>query len=421
MRKRWDTLEPSMRTCIELGPVPAFNPLGLQGQEVFLYRRLGDQRRGVLGVGVMSHAGEPVFDGEGRVSDWTFGHACYDLKEELHGLRSPHSGASGFPVSHWFVPRWVIEWRGGLGFLHILAGDEVEARAFADRLLSAPRRTSTGAPLVWRGRTSREGYLDRAARLMEHIQRGDIYEVNYCIERTAIDKGFDPFGAFARLLAASDAPFSGFYRMHDRFVLCASPERFLSFQGPRVKGEPMKGTRPRGADEAEDERLRKELATDAKERSENIMAVDVMRNDLSQIAVGDSVKVEELCAVRTYPRVHQLVSTIVAEMGADHTPYDVLRASFPMASMTGAPKYSAMRLIDTVEDQRRGLYSGTLGFFAPDGTADLNVVIRTILFDAAKGDLSLSTGSALTAQCDPQKEWEECEMKARSVIDALAP
>ena len=417
----WDTLEPAMRTCIELGPVPAFSPLGLQGQEVFLYRRLGDQRRAVLGVGMISHASEPVFNDEGRVSDWTFGHAGYDLKEELHGLRSPHKSESGLPMSHWFVPRWVMEWREELGFLHALPGDEMEARAFADRLLNAAPHASTGAQLVWRSRTSRDRYLDRAARLMQHIQRGDIYEVNYCVERTATDWGFDPFGAFARLLAASDAPFAGFYRMHDRFALCASPERFLSFQGLRVKGEPMKGTRPRGVDPVEDERLRNELATDAKERSENIMAVDVMRNDLSQIATADSVRVEELCAVRSYPRVHQLVSTITAEMGAGRSPYDVVRASFPMASMTGAPKHSAMQLIDSMEEQRRGLYSGTLGFFAPDGTADLNVVIRTVLFDAATGYLSLSTGSALTAQCDPEKEWEECEVKARSVIDSLAP
>ena len=410
-----------MRACIELGPVPSFNPTALQGEEVFLYRRLGDQRRAVLGVGATSSGSEPEFDAAGCVRDWTFGHACYNLKEELHGLRSPHDGTGGFPMAHWFIPRWVMEWNEGLGFLHVLPGDEGGAGVFAKRLLNAPVGMVAAPRLTWQCRTPYQRYLDHAGHLMRHIQRGDIYEVNYCIERTANDPGFDPFDSFARLLGATDAPFAGFYRLNDRFALCASPERFLSFEGSRVKGEPMKGTRPRSLDPLADDLLGLELVNDEKERSENIMAVDVMRNDLSRIALADSVKVAELCAVRSYPRVHQLVSTITAEVRKDRSPYDVVRACFPMASMTGAPKHSAMQLIDALEDQRRGLYSGTIGFFAPDGTADLNVVIRTVLFDATTGNLSLSTGSALTSQCDPEKEWVECEVKARSVIDALAP
>jgi len=324
-------------------------------------------------------------------------------------------------MAHWFIPRWVMEWNEGLGFLHVLPGDEGEAGVFAKRLLNAPVGMVAAPRLTWQCRTPYQRYLDHAGHLMRHIQRGDIYEVNYCIERTASDPGFNPFDSFARLLGATDAPFAGFYRLNDRFALCASPERFLSFEGRRVKGEPMKGTRPRSLDPLEDDLLGLELVNDEKERSENIMAVDVMRNDLSRIALADSVKVAELCAVRSYPRVHQLVSTITAEVRKDRSPYDVVRACFPMASMTGAPKHSAMQLIDALEDQRRGLYSGTIGFFAPDGTADLNVVIRTVLFDATTGNLSLSTGSALTSQCDPEKEWVECEVKARSVIDALAP
>jgi para-aminobenzoate synthetase component 1 len=166
--------------------------------------------------------------------------------------------------------------------------------------------------------------------------------------------------------------------------------------------------------------LKAELAADPKERSENIMALDVMRNDLSQVAMPRSVKVEELCAVRSYPRVHQLVSTVTMQRRPGTGPFDVVNAAFPMASMTGAPKHRAIQLIDAFEDQRRGLYSGTLGFFAPDGTGDLNVVIRAVRYDMTTGLARLSTGSALTAQCDPVKEWEECAVKARSVIEALA-
>ncbi|HRH36894.1 MAG TPA: anthranilate synthase component I family protein, partial [Flavobacteriales bacterium] len=281
--------------------------------------------------------------------------------------------------------------------------------------------TSARMPSIeWECRTARESYLDQVAALLRHIQRGDIYEVNYCIKRVAKDPGFDPFISFERLMRNTDAPFAGFLRMGDRFALCMSPERFLNFRGGKVKGEPMKGTRRRGVDPAEDDLMKHELQNDPKERSENIMAVDVMRNDLSQVAAPNSVQVTELCAVRTYPKVHQMVTTIEADLQPARSQFDAVRAAFPMASMTGAPKYRAMQLIEAAEDQQRGLYSGTMGFFAPDGTADLNVVIRTVLFNASSGELSLSTGSALTALCDPQQEWEECEVKALSVINALA-
>jgi para-aminobenzoate synthetase component 1 len=202
-------------------------------------------------------------------------------------------------------------------------------------------------------------------------------------------------------------------------VLSASPERFLALDGDRVIGEPMKGTRPRSADATTDARLKQELLHDPKERSENIMALDVMRHDLSRIAATASVRVEELCAVRSYPRVHQLVSTVSATMAPGITLYDVVRAAFPMASMTGAPKERAMELIRIAEGAPRGAFSGTLGFMDPDGMADLNVVIRALVFDRRSGSVSLRTGSALTAHCDPSAEWEECQVKARSVIDAL--
>jgi para-aminobenzoate synthetase component 1 len=181
----------------------------------------------------------------------------------------------------------------------------------------------------------------------------------------------------------------------------------------------MKGTRRRHPDPTEDARLAAELATDAKERSENIMAVDVMRNDLSRVAAPRSVVVQELCGVHPYPHVHQMISTITADLGQGQTAWDAVLRSFPMASMTGAPKVRAMMLIDELEDMRRGLFSGTLGFFSPEGDTDLNVVIRTLTYDAASGRAALITGSAITASSVPEQEWEECELKAASVLNAL--
>jgi para-aminobenzoate synthetase component 1 len=392
----------------------------LADQEVFLYRRVADQDRAVLGVGVSRMLHRPVFDASGTVLDWTFGLLAYDGLEALEPLRSRHPEDSPFPRSSWFHPRWVFERRGAQWKAHVPEGEEEQALRCARALFTAaPDRAPVPTPLEWAEHTPRPTYLERAHRLMAHIARGDIYEVNYCVRRTAQAPHVDPFRAFAALERVSDAPFAGFLRMGEAFALCASPERFLAFHGRSVLAEPMKGTRPRGADAGDDERLRTELATDPKERSENIMAVDVARHDLSRTAAPGSVHVAELCGVRTHPQVHQLVSRVVSERAEGVDPWDVLRAAFPMASMTGAPKLRAMQLIDAAEDQRRGLFSGTMGFFAPDGTGDLNVVIRTVVHDRARGLLSLHTGSALTALCDPVQEYAECVLKARSVTQAL--
>jgi para-aminobenzoate synthetase component 1 len=291
--------------------------------------------------------------------------------------------------------------------------------AFLEELLSPPAPLAPVLPATWTRTTSRERYLAQVQTLLDHIQQGDIYEVNYCTQRTAVLEKFDPFTAFAKLLAHADAPFSAVLRDGDRFALCASPERFLRIEGDRVISQPMKGTRPRGMSRTEDSALAWELASDPKERSENIMALDVSRNDLSRIAASGSVKVEELCAVKSYPNVHQLVSTVEALIRPGVSPMDVLRATFPMASMTGAPKLRAMQLIDEVEDMRRGLFSGTIGFFLPDGTADLNVVIRTVTYDVSTGRAALISGGAITAASIPEQEFAECELKARSVLKAF--
>jgi len=409
-----------MRTRIPLGRLGAFYPAILRSEPSFLYRRLADQDREVLAVGEVSVAEAPSFGPDGRVLDWTFGHLCYEWGDLWQRSIGRHATEGKFPLSRWMVPRWVVEWSRGDAVLHALPGDEVSARAFAEHLSTARPAHVPVSGMEWSCRTSRETYLRNARRLMRHIQRGDIYELNYCIERTCEVKSWDPFAAFDQMLRRTQAPFAGFHRLDGRFALCASPERFLAFDGARLVGQPMKGTRPRSPNAAEDDRLRDELAGDAKERSENIMALDVMRHDLSRVAASRSVRVDELCAVHSFPQVHQMVSTVSARIRDGQTPFDAVRAAFPMASMTGAPKIRAMELIDEVEDQARGLYSGTLGFFAPDGTADLNVVIRTVLYDEATGRASLSTGSALTAACDPEQEWEECELKAHTVMNALA-
>lgn len=407
-----------IRRTIEIGRCGLPDWSALRDEGTFLYRAIADRGRAVLGVGIHHPCERPVFNSDGMVQDWVFGHRCYDPGPDVPN-RLPIK-PDGLPMEQWWIPRVVVEWREDTVLVHALASDETNARDLASRLFPRSYAYSSLPPIAWRSITDRRTYLDNAAILLRHIQRGDIYEVNYCTERRARVKGFDPFAAFAMIMDRSKAPFAAFSRSGLNYAMCASPERFLAFEGRKILGQPMKGTRPRSQDEKEDLHLAETLRTDAKERSENIMALDVMRNDLSRVAARDSVRVEELCAIRSYHAVHQMISTVSAELRKDLDPMDALHAAFPMASMTGAPKIRAMQLIQEVEEDPRGLFSGTLGFFAPDGTGDLNVVIRTLLFDAANDALSLTTGSALTATCDPKMEWEECELKAASIMNALS-
>ncbi|HPF89598.1 MAG TPA: anthranilate synthase component I family protein [Flavobacteriales bacterium] len=404
-----------MRVSIALGRRPDFDWSVLREERHFLFRRIADQQRAVLAVGELELADAPGFDDQGRARDWYFATLPYEWNEAIHHRKDDRSAPG-----RWSVPRFVLEWKGEEAWIHVRPSDEDDARQWAEKALVDAPDEGIMPRITWTLRCDRVRYLANVQHLLTHIQRGDIYEINYCTTRVASVPGLDPFQAFRVLLLHADAPFAAFARSDDGYVLCASPERFLAFDGRRVIGQPMKGTRPRSFDQATDRRHMEDLASDAKERSENIMALDVMRHDLSRIAASGTVQVEELCAVRSYPRVHQMVSTVSASIAEGRTPLDVLRAAFPMASMTGAPKARAMELIREVEDGPRGMFSGSLGFLAPDGTGDFNVVIRTLLFDAATGDLSLTTGSAITARCDARQEYEECQLKALSVIDALA-
>jgi len=406
-----------MRQRIRLPLESRFHAGVLREHDVCLFRRVADQRRALLAVGVREADEEPRFGTDGKPDDWWFGHLAYGFKDRLEALSSRFDDGFGWPLAHWFIPRWVFEWQGDEACLHALPEDLAEGLDLAEAMRKREEDESDGSRVHWTAACDRSSYLSHAETLLHHIQRGDIYEVNYCIAHEAADAAIDPFSMFDSLLARTDAPFAGFYRMGHRFALCCSPERFIAFDGLRMRGEPMKGTRPRGTDPEHDRRLRDELANDPKERSENVMALDVMRNDFSRVAVPGSVRVPELFGVRSHPRVHQLVSVVEAQRAQGFTPFDAVKAAFPPASMTGAPKIRAMQLIDAHEARARGLYSGTMGFFAPDGTADLNVVIRTVLYDSLTGRLSIPTGSALTAKCDPAAEWEECLVKFNSISD----
>jgi len=355
--------------------------------------------------------------------DWWFGHFSYELKDRLEDLVSENGDRLGFAQLHFFRPRKLIFLKeDGLHF-HYLRADEGEVEGDLAAILAMAtgpdREAPVESPVAIKMRIHKAAYFEKVGRFLEHIQRGDIYEANFCQEFYAVPLRIDPLDTFKRLNAISEPPFAAYMALGHRYLMCASPERYLRKQGQKVISQPIKGTAPRGRDQAEDKMLREMLEADEKERAENLMITDLVRNDLSKSALRGSVKVEELCKVYGFKQVNQMISTISAEVAPDQDPVELIRESFPMGSMTGAPKVSAMRIIEQLEESKRGLYSGALGYFDPHGNFDFNVVIRSILYNARKKYVSFSVGSAITAKSDPDKEYQECLLKAKAMRSVL--
>jgi para-aminobenzoate synthetase component 1 len=239
------------------------------------------------------------------------------------------------------------------------------------------------------------------------------------MEFYAEDAVIDPLNTYRKLNAISEPPFAVYLKNNTHYLLSASPERYLKKEGSKIITQPIKGTAPRSVDPAEDEALKAALTQNEKERAENIMIVDLVRNDLSHTAEKSSVKVEELCEAYSFKQVHHLISTVTSHIDSTIMPEEVLKTTFPMGSMTGAPKISAMQIIENLEETKRGLYSGAVGYFTPGGDFDFNVVIRSILYNADKQYVSFSVGSAITAEAIPEKEYDECLLKARAMRTVL--
>ncbi|NLF41175.1 MAG: anthranilate synthase component I family protein, partial [Bacteroidales bacterium] len=250
----------------------------------------------------------------------------------------------------------------------------------------------------------------------DHIQKGDIYEMNFCMEFFAENCFIDPFESYLRLNDISPAPFSAFYRLPEHYLLCSSPERFIQKNGDTIISQPIKGTARRGTSPEKDEEIKTELFNNLKERSENVMIVDLVRNDLSHTAVKDSVKIDELFGIYSFAQVHQMVSTITSKIKSGIHFSDVIRHAFPMGSMTGAPKIRAMQIIEEYEITKRGLYSGSVGYISPEGDFDFNVVIRSIQYNQSLQSLSFMTGSAITSLANAGDEYQECLLKAKAMM-----
>ncbi|MDF0705855.1 anthranilate synthase component I family protein [Flagellimonas okinawensis] len=355
-------------------------------------------------------------------NDWLFGYFSYDFKNELEELSSWNADSLNFPTIQFFQPsKLIIVLDGHLHFNYLEhCSDEIQ-QDYKDIFIVQPQNAlhKQDDPIKIKMRIHKDAYFEKANRFLEHIHRGDIYEANFCQEFYAENVSLDPWETYDRLNRISEPPFAAFLGLGENYLMCASPERYIKKMGDKVISQPIKGTARRGEDDKEDNVIKKELVQDQKERSENIMITDLVRNDLSKSAIKGSVNVEELCKVYTFKQVHQLISTVVSMVPGGKNPLELIRETFPMGSMTGAPKISAMKIIEELEETKRGLYSGAVGYFAPNGNMDFNVVIRSILYNASEKYVSFSVGSAITSKSIPENEYAECLLKAKAMRTVL--
>jgi len=346
---------------------------------------------------------------------WVAGFFGYDLKNETENLTSSNADHLNFPDLYFFVPQYLFIFRRNE--IETIADDPEEVLEAIESQVIRP--TDAIEPVNIQARFSRKEYLEIIAKIQHHIIRGDIYVTNFCQEFFAEEAIVDPLAVFLKLNKVSPTPFSAFFKWRNNYIMCASPERFIAKRNSKLVSQPIKGTAKRGKNVAEDEAIKQALRTHTKEQQENVMIVDLVRNDLTRSAKQGTVKTEELFGIYSFEQVHQMISTVVCEIDDNVSAVQAIKNAFPMGSMTGAPKVSAMQLMEQYERSKRGVYSGAIGYFSPDGDFDFNVVIRTLLYNQTNKYLSFQAGSAITYHADAEREYEECLLKVRAIMEVL--
>ena len=365
------------------------------------------------------NAFQDLYQYQSQTKDWLFGYLSYDLKNDTEDLQSNNLDGLEFPDLFFFQPKKLFLIKENQVEIQYLRMCDDEIEFDFEEILSITPIIQPPSSINIQQRISKENYLSKVSKMLEHIHRGDIYEANFCMEFFAKNTQIEPLEIYQKLNAISEPPFAVYFKNNFQYLLSASPERYLRKDENKVISQPIKGTARRSFDLEQDEQLKSDLAQNEKERSENIMIVDLVRNDLSHTATKGSVQVEELCQIYTFKQVHQMISTIVSEVENTTSPVEIIRTTFPMGSMTGAPKISAMQIIEELEETKRGLYSGAVGYFTSTGDFDFNVVIRSILYNSKNQYLSFSVGSAITSQAIPENEYEECLLKAKAMFEVL--
>ena len=356
-----------------------------------------------------------------NTKDWLFGYLTYDLKNDIEQLQSKNYDALNFPDLYFFQPKKLFLLKGNqLEIQYLKMCDDEEQEDFQEISVQRLVFNNQESAIKIQQRIPKENYIEKVSKVLGHIHQGNIYEANFCMEFFAENAVIDPIEKFVKLNKISQPPFAVFFKNNKHFLMSATPERYLKKEGEFIISQPIKGTAKRFLDASEDEQSKMRLAFDLKERAENIMITDLVRNDLSRTAQKGSVEVQELCKIYSFLQVHQMISTVTSKLDSKYSVVDILKTTFPMGSMTGAPKISLMKIIEQLEETKRGLYSGAVGYFTPDGDFDFNVVIRSILYNQEKEYVSFSVGSAITSQSIPEKEYEECLLKAKAMREVLS-
>ncbi len=346
---------------------------------------------------------------------WLFGGFGYDLKNDTENIQSHNKDEINFPDIFFFEPKHLIILKGNTLTINSTNSEEI----YQQIITTKPIQTILDFNGEIKSTFSKEQYVATFNKILAHINRGDIYITNFCIEFYAQNVTLHTVLAFQKLNQISPTPFANYFKWDDKYIISATPERFLAKRGNKLISQPIKGTAKRNKDLATDNRIKIQLQNDAKEQQENVMIVDLVRNDLTKSAKASTVKVEELFGIYSFANVHQMISTVVCEVKPGIDSVDIVKNSFPMGSMTGAPKLKAMEIIEHYEQTKRGIYSGAVGYFAPNGDFDFNVIIRSILYNSSKKYLSFEVGSAITANANAETEYDECLLKADGIFKVL--
>lgn len=350
-------------------------------------------------------------------NDWLFGHISYDIKNNFEKLKSTNPDFIEFPELFFFQPKVVFILHENEVVIESLQNNCDDIFHYISKFKK--EESSIQQTVKIKSTFTKEEYIAILEKLRKHIQKGECYEINFC-QHFFDDKAYiNPLEVYQLLVLQSPNPFSCFYKWHDKYLLCASPERFLKKVGNKIISQPIKGTAKRSSNKFKDEQLKNKLACSKKNIAENTMVVDLVRNDFSKICYSNSVVVNELCKVYSFPKVHHLISTISGELKDEIQFMDILKATFPMGSMTGAPKKRVMELIDQYEKIKRGIFSGSVGYINPKGDFDFNVVIRSIIYNRQKKYLQYLVGGGITFQSNAEDEYEESLLKASAIRKVL--
>ncbi len=345
--------------------------------------------------------------------DWIFGALNYDLKNNFESLRSENLELFDTGNVSFFVPEIVIAVYKD-GEVRVLKGSISNSFIKTKEIKTRSILTSKSTP------NCKESYVDKIKQIHNLIREGDVYELNYCLAFKRSFESFNPVKFQLDLLAKSAVPMANYFTYNQYFMCGASMERFLVKKQNTLISQPIKGTIGKGKTLEEDKLLIQELENSEKDRAENVMIVDLVRNDLAKVCKPGTIKVEELFGIYSYLQVHQMISTVSGELKPNITFGDILRATYPMGSMTGAPKIAAMKFIEELEDFKRGWYSGSVGYIEPNGDFDFNVVIRSLLGNMNTKEIAYCAGGAITIDSETDKEWNEIKLKTKAITSILA-